>query len=148
MLYAWNHEAMNQQAGTGSFTLVLQDTTHSEYYEGVRSFVGEDASGSFGILPGHTRFMASLVMGLSRFRLAEKNWQYIASPQTLLYFNDNVLTLSSRHFLVDDDYMRVSRVLEEQLLEEESQLHSQKQSLRRMEEEVLQRLWELGRSGA
>lgn len=142
MLYARNHET-----NMTSLSLILQDATHSEQYEGVTSFVGEDASGSFGILPGHVRMMTSLVMGLSRFCVTEQNWLYIASPVTLLYFNDNVLTLSSRHFLVDADYMRISAALEEQLLEEESQLHIQKQSLRRMEKEVLKRLWELGRSG-
>jgi hypothetical protein len=42
--------------------------------------------------------------------------------------------------------MRISTALEEQLLEEELQLQTQKQSLRHMEEDVLKRLWEAGRS--
>ena len=129
-----------------SFVLLLQDATHAEEYKGITSFVGEDASGSFGILPGHTRMMTSLVMGLSRFRIGEQDWQYIATPGAMLYFHDHQLTLSTRHFLIDADYMRISTALEEQLLEEESQLRSQKQSLRRMEEEVLKRLWEVGRT--
>jgi len=129
-----------------SFALLLQDATHAEEYEGITSFVGEDASGSFGILPGHARMMTSLVMGLARFRISEQDWQYIATPGAMLYFHDRQLTLSTRHFLIDTDYMRISTALEEQLLEEESQLHSQKQSLRRMEEEVLKRLWVVGRT--
>jgi F-type H+-transporting ATPase subunit epsilon len=129
------------------FNLKLQDATHIEQYEGINSFVGEDASGSFGILPGHARMMTSLVMGLSRFRIGEQDWQYIASSSALLYFYNNTLTLTCRHFLIDTDYMRISIALEQQLLEEESHLHAQKQSLRRMEEEVLKRLWELGRRG-
>lgn len=131
-----------------SFTLSLQDATHAEEYEGVTSFVGEDTTGSFGILPNHARMMTSLVMGLTRFRIGEQHWQYIATPGALLYFRANRLVLSTRHFLIDDDYMRISTALEKQLLEEESQLHSQKQSLRKMEEEVLKRLWEVGRIGA
>jgi len=130
-----------------TFSLSLQDVTHAEEFEGVTSFVGEDSSGSFGILPNHARMMTSLVMGLARFRIGNQDWQYIATPSAMLYFNNGTLTLSCRHYLIDEDYMRISKALEIQLLEEESQLHAQKQSLRHMEEEVLKRLWEVGRSG-
>ena len=130
-----------------SFTLILQDATQRTEYDGVNSFVGEDTSGSFGILPGHARMMTSLVMGLSRFRTADQDWQYIATPGALIYFQDNTLTLSTRHFLIDADYMRISSALEKQLLEEEANLLTQKKSLRQMEEEVLKRLWEMSRSG-
>ena len=128
-----------------SFTLILQDASHAEKHKGITSFVGEDTSGSFGILPNHGRMMTSLVMGLARFRIGDQNWQYIATPGAMLYFNNNTLTLSCRHFFIDTDYMRISTTLEEQLLEEEIQLQTQKKSLRHMEEEVLKRLWEVGR---
>jgi F-type H+-transporting ATPase subunit epsilon len=128
-----------------TFTLKLQDATRSKEIAGVTSFVGEDSSGSFGILAGHTRMMTSLLIGLARFRVDEEAWQYLALPGAVLYFNDNVLTISTRHFLVDDDYMRISHALQEELLTEEEQLHTMKQSLHRMEEEILNRLWEMGR---
>ena len=146
MLYARDYES-EVAPEMKPFILSLQDATHVEEYEGVTSFVAEDASGSFGILPGHTRMMTSLVMGLARFRIGEQDWQYIATPGALLYFQDNKLIILTRHFLMDADYMRISTALEEQLLEEETQLQSQKQSLRHMEEEVLKRLWEVGRRG-
>jgi len=130
-----------------SFVLNLLDATHAETHTDIRSFVGEDSSGSFGILPGHTRLMTSLVMGLARFKTNQQDWQYIATPGALLYFHNNQLTLTTRHFLIDTDYMRISKALAEQILEEEAQLQSQKSSLRRMEEEVLKRLWEVGRAG-
>ena len=126
-----------------SFTLRLQDATHSEDIAGVTSFVGEDASGSFGILAGHARMMASLMIGLARFRIGENAWQYLALPGAVLYFHDDVLTLSTRHYLRDNDYMRVSEALQKQLLAEEEKLHTMKKSLHRMEEEVFKRLWEM-----
>ena len=126
-----------------SFTLRLQDATHSEDIAGVTSFVGEDASGSFGILAGHARMMASLMIGLARVRSGENAWQYLALPGAVLYFHDDVLTLSTRHYLQDNDYMRVSEALQKQLLAEEEKLHIMKKSLRRMEEEVFKRLWEM-----
>jgi F-type H+-transporting ATPase subunit epsilon len=127
-----------------SFTLQLQDATQSEKIADVTSFVAEDASGSFGIMAGHARMMASLIMGLARFRIGDKAWQYLALPGAVLYFHDNVLTLSTRHYLRDNDYMRVSQALQQQLLAEEEKLHTMKKSLRHMEEEVFKRLWEMG----
>jgi F-type H+-transporting ATPase subunit epsilon len=128
-----------------SFTLRLQDATHAEEITGVTSFVGEDASGSFGILAGHARFMTSLIIGLARFRVGEDDWKYLALPGAVLYFNADQLTLSTHRYLLDDDYMRISQALQDQLLAEEDKLHSMKESLHHMEEEVLRRLWEMGR---
>lgn len=130
-----------------SFTLNLQDATHKEKIAQVSSFVGEDSSGSFGILAGHARFMTSLLIGLARFRVGHENWQYLALPGAVLYFCDNVLTLSTRHYLVDDDYMHISQALQQQLLEEEKKLQTIKVSLSHLEEEVLKHLWKMGRKG-
>ncbi len=130
-----------------TFTLLLQDTRRSERIEEVSSFVGEDDSGSFGICANHARMMTALVTGLARFRAAAGDWQYLAMPGAVLYFRDNVLTLSTRHYLRDDDYTRISTALQEQLLAEEEQLRSTRESLRRMEESLLRRLWEIGRKG-
>ena len=127
------------------FTLQLQDATRGQEIAGVTSFVGEDATGSFGILAGHARFMTTLVIGLARFRLGERPWQYLAVPGAVLYFDNNVLTLNTRHYLLDEDYMRISQSLQEQLLAEEEKLRTTKESLHQMEEQVLKRLWEISR---
>lgn len=131
-----------------TFTLQLQDATREEKITGVSSFVGEDASGSFGILAGHARLMTTLVMGLARFRVGTEDWQYLALPGAVLYFDRNELSLCSRHYLLDDDYMSISKALQQELLAEEEMLHNVKESLHRMEEEVLKRLWNLGRGGS
>jgi F-type H+-transporting ATPase subunit epsilon len=126
-----------------SFTLVLQDATRSENIEGVTAFIGEDTSGSFGILANHARVMTTLVIGLARFRIGETEWQYVAVPGAVLYFHDNVLTLSTRRYLQDTDYARISTALREQLLAEEENLRTTKETLQRMEEEIFRRMWAL-----
>ncbi|MFC1747208.1 F0F1 ATP synthase subunit epsilon [Pseudomonadota bacterium] len=131
-----------------SFTLQLQDATQSQQFEGVTTFVGEDASGSFGVLAGHARMMTSLVIGMARFRTGQQSWQYLAVPGALLYFHNNVLSLSTRRYLLDDDYERISEALQQQLVVEEEKMHNMKKSLYHMEEEVLKRLWKLGHPGA
>jgi F-type H+-transporting ATPase subunit epsilon len=129
------------------FILHLQDATQYERINDVISFVGEDDSGSFGIMTGHERMMTSLVFGLARYRIADQPWQYLALPGALVYFVNNELFLSTRRYLQDQDYERISTALHEQLVEEEETLKSIRTSLHHMEEEMLKRLWQMGRSG-
>ena len=131
-----------------TFELLLQDASRTEQVNGVAAFVGEDASGSFGILAGHARFMTCLAVGLARFRTDGGTWHYLALPGGLLYFRNDVLTLSTRHYLVDADYRRISKAMQDQLLAEEERLRGLKVSLQGMEEQLFRRLWQLGRSGA
>jgi F-type H+-transporting ATPase subunit epsilon len=131
-----------------SFTLRLQDATHLEVVDDVTGFIGEDSSGSFGIQAGHGRIMTSLSFGLARFRVGTGDWKYLALPGALLYFADDALTLNTRHFVLDDDYQRISEALREKLLAEEAELKDLKASLRRMEEEVLRRMWQLGQTAS
>ena len=125
------------------FVLNLFDATHEQRITGVTSFVGEDASGSFGIQPNHARFMTTLVFGLARFRLGTGDWQYLALPGAVVYFNNNELTISTRHFLIDTDLERISALLEQQLVTEEDNLHATRESLHRMEQAMLQRMLSL-----
>ncbi|MGD8341042.1 MAG: F0F1 ATP synthase subunit epsilon [Gammaproteobacteria bacterium] len=131
-----------------TFSIRLQDARHTEVVDGVTSFVAEDGSGSFGIQAGHARIMASLSFGLARFRTQTGDWRYLALPGALLYFHDDTLTLCTRHYVVDDDYERISAVVRDELRAEEVELKSVKKSLRRMEEEALRRMWKLGQAGA
>lgn len=127
------------------FALNLFDASHEQRIEGVTSFVGEDASGSFGIQAHHARFMTTLVFGLARFRLETEDWQYLALPGAVVYFNNNELTISTRHFLIDTDLERISTLLEQQLIAEEESLHATKESLHQMEQAILKRMLTLKR---
>ena len=126
-----------------TFILHLQDAAKHESVDGVSSFVGEDGSGSFGIKAGHGRFMTSLVFGLARFRIRDEPWQYLALPGGLLYFRDQAMSISTRRYLVDSDYERISAVLAQELVAEEAAIGELKRSLRTMEQEMLRRIWRL-----
>lgn len=129
-----------------SFALNLFDASHDLKIDGVTTFVGMDASGSFGIQANHARFMTTLVFGLARFRQqATDDWQYLALPGGVLYFRNNELTVSTRHFLVDTDLERISALLEQQLIAEEENLRATRLSLRRMEQAILKRMVSLQR---
>jgi len=130
------------------FELIINDASRGQRFDGVSSFVGEDASGSFGLLAGHSRMMTTLVFGLARFRIGEGPWQYLALPGAVLYFVDNALYISTRRYIIDEDYVRISTALQEQLLKEEQALKRMKTSLHQMLGELLKRMWEIGRRGA
>lgn len=127
------------------FVVHLQSATQYERIEGVTMFVGEDASGSFGILAGHHRMMTPLQFGLARFRQDDGDWQFLALPGGLLYFVGNELFLNTRHYLRDRDYAKITKALAEQLRREEASLRELKDSLHRLEEEMFKRLWKLSR---
>ena len=129
------------------FTLHLRDATRTETVEGVRAFQGRDASGSFTIWPGHIRMMTVLEFGLASFR-TDSAWEYLALPGAVLYFVSNSLYLSCRRYVRDPHLERVAELLERQLAEEERALLQIRQSLRKMEEEMFKRLWQLGRRHA
>ena len=129
-----------------TFSLHVQSATQYEHIEGVTSFVGEDESGSFGIRARHARMMTALSYGLARYQLKDSSWHYLAFPQAILYFVDNALYISTRRFLHDADYQRISAGLLEQLLKEEEGLRTIKESLLRLEQGMFRRLWQMGRA--
>jgi F-type H+-transporting ATPase subunit epsilon len=139
MLYAW----LNAESTMNTFMLNLFDTRHEQRITGVSSFIGEDASGCFGLQAHHARFMTTLVFGLARFRLAEA-WQYLALPGAVAYFNHNELTISTRHFLIDTNLERISQ----QLLAEEENLHTTRESLHNLEQAMLKRILTLKRKSS
>ena len=123
-----------------TFPLFLQGARQFERIDGVISFVGEDATGSFALRAHHERFMSVLVFGLARYRLADGDWQYLALPGALLYFVDNQLFINTRRYIADTDYKRISQALTEQLLQEEEVLQGLKQNLHRLEEAMMRHL--------
>jgi F-type H+-transporting ATPase subunit epsilon len=127
------------------FTLHLQSATQYERIDGATTFVGQDASGSFGLLAGHARFMTVLGFGLTRFRVGQGNWEFLALPGGLVYFTGNQLYLNTRRYLRGQDYERIRGALERQFAVEEDELRAMKLSLERLEQEMLKRLLDINR---
>lgn len=128
-----------------SFTVQLLAADRSENIDGVTSFVGEDRSGSFGLLPGHERFMTVLGFGLARVRQADGAWEYLGIPGGLLYFIDNECHISTRRYLRDRNVTHVAQALTRELLAEEQALSETRRKLHRLEAEMLKQLAQLGR---
>ena len=128
-----------------TFVLHLQSGTQYERIDDAVSFVAADDSGSFGVLAGHARIMTCLTTGLARFRTADGTWRFLALPGAVLYFVDNQLYVNTRRYLHDPDYKRVSAAWREELQAEEEKLRAVTESLNRLEDEMLKRLWNMQR---
>lgn len=128
-----------------TMTLLLRHSTGFELFEEVTSFVGEDASGSFGILPGHAQMMTALVVGLARFRAGVNEWHYLALPGGILFGGGDRLTLCTRRYLHDTDCRRMGALLTKLQQSEEETLGGIRESLHRLEEEILRRLRDMKR---
>ena len=129
--------------GVTAFTLHLQSATQYERMNDVESFVARDASGAFGLLARHERMMTVLGFGLARIRSAAGAWHYLALPGGLAYFADGELYVCARRFVLGDDYRTVSAAVGQTLLAEEQALMNLKQSVNRLEHEMMRRLWRL-----
>ena len=129
-----------------TMALQLHHATGSDRFEGVTSFVGEDASGSFGLLPGHGRMMTALAAGLIRFRVAADEWHYLVLPGGILSGGGNELTLCTRRYLHHTDIRQMGALLAELQQADAAALGGIKESLHRLEEEMLRRLREIERA--
>lgn len=127
------------------FSVHLLAADRGERIDGVTSFVGEDKSGSFGLLPGHERFMTVLGFGLARVRRADGAWEYLGFPGGLLYFIADECRISTRRYVRDTDVTRIARVLGRELLAEEQALSETRRKLHQLEAEMLKQLAQLGR---
>ena len=127
-----------------TFILHLFAADRTDTIAEVTCFTGEDASGSFGLLAHHDRFMTALSFGLARVLLADGSRVYLGFPGAFLYFIDNELRISTRRYLRDTDAARITQTLTRELLEEEQALEQTRRKLRRLETEMLRRMAKLG----
>jgi len=126
-----------------AFTVHLQSAIQYAKLEDVESFVARDASGAFGLLARHERMMTALGFGLARIRTTSGVRRYVALPGGLAHFADGELYVCTRRFVLGDDYRTVSAAVEQTLRAEERALTSLKQSVDRLEHEMVRRLWRL-----
>jgi len=128
-----------------TFNLYLQSGTQYEEIPNVISFVGEDASGQFGILAHHARMIACLNYGLARFRCDNNEISYLALPGAVLYFVANKLNISTRHYIRSKNYQEIETAITETLQIEEESVRNIRETLHRLDEAMLKHLWELKR---
>ncbi len=131
-----------------TFRLHLMSATQSEWIPDVVRFTGRDAAGSFGILANAARRMTVLVFGLAHWQNAAGKVEYLALPGGVLYFVNNELRIATTKFVRSAGLEEISAALDRELRQGEEELRDIKQSLHRLDEEIMKRLYELKRTPA
>jgi F-type H+-transporting ATPase subunit epsilon len=128
------------------FALTLASPREIVQLDAVAHFIGTDASGRFGLLPGHTPLITVLRFGLARLRPADTpHWRYLALPGGTLHFADNHLHIACRHFTLGDDAAALQAALARTARQEDARRADLRHNLDRFEQTLMQRLWEMQR---
>jgi len=126
-----------------NFTLLLQDCSHSLQIEQISSFVATDASGSFGIQAGHETLLTCLQPGLARYKTGDGNWQYIAQPGALLWFQDNHLHLITSQFITSADRNSLLPFLDTHWQQENENRRTNLRNITQMEQALARKIREM-----
>jgi F-type H+-transporting ATPase subunit epsilon len=108
--------------------------------EDVVSFIGTDASGSFGILARRERFVTMLSWGACRFQTSGGRRSYVATPGGALSFDAGLLRIATTRFFLGDDYASLLQRLAERMRAEADDTKAVRQVLRELDSELLRRL--------
>ena len=132
-----------------SITLTLLDGRSATRLGPLASLVAQDASGQFGILPGHIALVTVLEPGIFRFRMGGATaWSYGACAGGLLYCQDHSegtqVQIVSRRFLLGEVPEELQDLLEGMLASEHSLRMSTRDSLAQLEQAFYKRVQALG----
>jgi len=132
--------------------LELLDGTSSVRVEEIVSIIAADASGEFGVLPGHAALVTVLEPGLFRYRRAQQtDWSYGACVGGLLSCTPSpgwgtTVCIVSRRFLRGDEPEALQTQLDE-LLEREGELRvSTRESRERLDLTFYKRMQQLSQT--
>jgi F-type H+-transporting ATPase subunit epsilon len=118
----------------------LLDGRSEHRLTGITSFIAADASGQFGILPGHEPITTVVEPGLVRCRFADGQWHLLATTGGPMVFRHNLLQLVCARFLSADGEEALKMLLTHVLQEEWGERRSERQSWADMERELVKRL--------
>jgi alternate F1F0 ATPase F1 subunit epsilon len=109
----------------------------------LQSFVAEDDSGSFCILPNHDYFMTMLSFGMATLRDTQGHTSYLALPGGFLHFRHNQMVIHTRRYWIDDDYAVMADTLRTHTNNARETLHKNKSNLSRIEESMMRRMLDM-----
>lgn len=117
--------------------LVLLDGRSSLRLGGLQSVVAQDASGQFGIRPGHEALLTVLEPGLLRCCGEDGQWRTLATSGGALVCRGNRLQLVCARFLLAEDEQDLLAQLAAEQRRESGEGRVRRQSWAEMEREMV-----------
>lgn len=134
-------------------TLTLLDGRSTTRLEQITSLIAQDASGQFGILPGHVKLVTLLEPGLFRYRVGDGTaWFHGASAGGMLSCQRDAgstqVRIVSRRFLLGDEPETLQKQLDELLASERTLRMSTRDSVAQLEHAFYKRMQQLAQSSS
>ena len=128
--------------------LTLLDGSSVHRIDQVSSLVAQDASGQFGLLPGHVALVTVLEPGLFRYKVGEdETWVYGASAGGVLHCEPQVqateVRVVSRRFLWGDEPEALQERLNALLSKESTLRVSTRDSIAQLDQAFYKRMQRL-----
>lgn len=130
---------------SATFEIQLFANDKRETLTKIRSFIGDDDSGSFCILAGHDYFMTMLSFGMATLRSSDEQTRYLALPGGLLHFQQNQLVIHTRRYWIDSDHSLMADILRNEAQNAQEILRKNKSNLSRIEESMMKRMVDMER---
>ncbi|MDN0076681.1 F0F1 ATP synthase subunit epsilon [Crenobacter sp. SG2303] len=125
-----------------ALTLEMLDGHNIERLENIVSLVAEEATGQFGLLPGHEALITALQPGLVRCRLSDGSWRHLACSGGVLLCRNNLVQLVSARFLSAEHHEQLTAQLENRLQRERRDRTTDQQARVELERALIKRLRE------
>lgn len=142
--------AMSASSAPATMVLELLDARRSTLVKDIISVIAEDATGQFGLLPGHEPVLTVLEPGILRFRQRKTgdDWHFAACTGGMLRSNASPgqplhVQIVSRRFLFNDDPDSLQAQLQALRLQEGRARQSSRGTTEQMDRSLYQRLQEL-----
>jgi F-type H+-transporting ATPase subunit epsilon len=108
---------------------------------GVRSLRAEDASGSFGLWPGHADFLTVLGVGVLSWQDHAEAWHHCAVRRGVLTMRRGAeLEIATREAIQGDDLDRLEHVVLDQLTQRQDAEDETRRQVRQLEVRALREL--------
>lgn len=104
---------------------------------------GVDATGAFGLLPGHENFCTALVPSILSYRQANGGERYVAVDGGVLMLEDGHVSVVTRDAVLSDDLESVSEAVISMLRTRKEQEQEAAQVMSRLVAELLEQLPQL-----
>jgi F-type H+-transporting ATPase subunit epsilon len=123
-----------------TFSVNIYSSNLTEQFNDITAFYGKGDDGYFGILAGGERRIYTLSYGLSRIKHENGDTEYLALPGGLIYFKDNIMSVTTRSIMRSSDLNEITSALEKKMKLEEENIGEIKKNLHEVDQEILRRL--------
>lgn len=133
-LIAWPH-ADGLHLVLSSLGQVIVDTT------GVKSLRAEDASGGFGLWPGHADFLTVLGVGVVSWKGRDDQWHHCAVRRGVMTLRRGaILEIATREAIPSDDLDQLENEVLAELIERQQTEDDSRRQVRQLEVRTLRGL--------